>query len=225
MKAFSRDTVQGIIFDLDGTLYRMTWIMRPFLTFKVFPTCLRLPRFLKIRGTFAGIDLGSYQELMNRICIALSEKENCSAHEINAWITDIFYPAFVSSMQLFRNSRPGISELLTSLRSNGIRLGVLSDYALVEERLIGLGIPSSPFSTITSSEIAGALKPSARPFLDIASSWNLKPEQVLVVGDRDDTDGAASRRAGMQFLHISDKVHAPDTWSWDEVRTRLQSLS
>jgi ribonucleotide monophosphatase NagD (HAD superfamily) len=50
---------------------------------------------------------------------------------------------------------------------------------------------------------------------------------VLVVGDRDDTDGEAARSAGMQFLQMRDgkKRHpAGKVHSWNEVRELLLDI-
>ena len=215
-------TARGIIFDLDGTLYQMKWFMKPLLTLKVLPGFLRLPRFMKIRGTFAGKDLESQSNLLTAICDSLSGTEKCSSQDIRNWITGIFYPAFVSIMPCFRGSRPGILQTLDALKKANVKLGVLSDYSSVGERLEGLGLSNSLFDTITSSESFGALKPSCRPFLSIASQWNIPPEQILVVGDRDDTDGEAARGAGMQFLQIRENGSKPNGGIvWEELRERL----
>ena len=159
----------GIIFDLDGTLYRMSWILRPLLTLKVFPHILRLPRFLKIRSSFAGKEMGSRIELLNAISESLSSIEKISVQQAKSWILDTFYPAFVSTMPFFRNSRPDADMILSRLHEADVKLAVLSDYDSVKERLDGLGIRHSHFHIITSSEASGALKPSPKPLLEIAS--------------------------------------------------------
>lgn len=216
-----KHNIQGIIFDLDGTLYRMQWFMRPLLACKVLPHLTRLPRFLKERGFFAGKQMGSRENLLNSIAEAVSHKEKCKPGEIYDWILNCFYPAFVSLMPLFKNSRPGVNDTIAILRKAGLKLGVLSDYDHVSSRLGHLDIDPSLFDVMTSSEAYGALKPCKEPFLDIASNWNLAPENILVVGDRDDTDGGAARSAGMQFLQISDSKKIPGSKSWDEIKKAL----
>jgi FMN phosphatase YigB (HAD superfamily) len=214
-----KETIRGIIFDLDGTLYRMKWYMRPLLTVKVFPNILRLPRFLKERNKFAGSEMNSRENLFNTLCKNISLTERCSSEEIYTWITDTFYPAFVSTMSFFRNSRPKVNEMLGSLHSCGIKLGVLSDYDYVQNRLEQLQIVTTVFTVMTSAESYGALKPCARPFLEIAKSWDIKPHEVLVIGDRDDTDGEAARAAGMQFLLVKDASKQSSTGHcWEDVQ-------
>lgn len=225
-KMIPHQEIQGIIFDLDGTLYRMRWYMRPLLTFKVFPKVLRLPRFLKERGKFAGREMNSRENLFNTLCEAVSLREKCSKEEIYSWIHTSFYPAFVSTMPFFRNSRPGLNDMLNKLYKSGIKLGVLSDYDHVEQRLQKLQIPTSIFTIMTSAESFGALKPCARPLLEIADKWHLTPAQVLVIGDRDDTDGEAARSAGMNFLQIRDSESKNDTaGSWDEVQRFCEQIT
>lgn len=218
--------IKGIVFDLDGTLYRMRWFFRPLLTCKVFPHCLRLPRFLKIRSTFAGVDMNSGENLMQALYENFSSNENCSTKEIQSWISDNFYPAFVSSMRYFRNSRPAINETLSVLKKKGYRLAVLSDYSKVNERLQLLNIEPSVFEILTSSETSGALKPAARPFLEVASDWNISPRNMLVIGDRDDTDGKAASDAQMHFLKITDCSNQSATaLQWNQMNSFLQTLA
>ncbi|MBD3244291.1 MAG: HAD-IA family hydrolase, partial [Chitinivibrionales bacterium] len=89
-----------------------------------------------------------------------------------------------------------------------------------------LGLQHSWFDIVASSEEAGALKPNPRPFLDIASRFSLRPAEILVIGDRDDTDGAAAAACGMRFIRISDKPSLPDSClRWAAVRERLDVIS
>lgn len=220
----SMRNIRGIIFDLDGTLYQMRWYMRPFLASKLVPHLFRLPHFLKERKRFAGVQMGSRENLLNSIALAVSKKEKCSPEEIYNWILKSFYPAFISIMPFLKNSRPGIEETMTSLRKGGLKLGVLSDYDHVSKRLEHLQIDPSLFDITSSSEASGALKPCTQPFLDIADQWNIGPEKILVIGDRDDTDGQAARDAGMQFIQITDSAKKTDALRWNELKSRLLSI-
>jgi len=217
--------VFGIIFDLDGTLYDMSWYLKPLFFMRLFPHGTRLPRFLHIRETFAGKDLGSHQRLVEALSAELSVKEGVSPGEVGAWIQGPFYSAFVGIMPFFRFSRPGLPGLLASLRLKGIKLGVLSDYDRVRERLEKLSIPPSLFDSIASSEAAGALKPSAKSYASIATEWSLNPANVLVVGDRTDTDGDGARAAGMQFILVKNGCRRGGGMRWKEVRDLLADLA
>ena len=215
--------IRAIIFDLDGTLYRMSWLFRPLLLLRLLPHSLRLPRFIAVRDGFAGREFGSSGALMDKVAAALAAREKADTAAMRRWIDGKFYPAFIRVMRAMRNSRPGIREALADVKRRGIRLGLLSDYGRVSERLRNLGIDASLFDAIASSEECGALKPSSLPLVQIARAWNIPAGEVLVVGDRGDTDGEAARRAGMQFLQVHGGRHAGGL-SWEEVKARLAAL-
>lgn len=219
------DKVKGIIFDLDGTLYRMCWYMRPFLAIMLFPDIMRLPRFLKIRGTYAGVELQSSEVLYKEIVKKLAPIEKTSEDVLLHWIDKRFYKAFVNVMCFLKDSRPHVNKTLQSLKQHGFKLAVLSDYDRIPERLDKLNIDKSVFTIMTSSESFGALKPSPAPFKKIAAKWNLDPSEILVIGDRDDTDGEGARRAGMKFIHIVENSATSNNnrMSWNDAIKYLSS--
>ncbi len=225
MRPFDSTSIRGIIFDLDGTLYRMEFFFQPLMFFSMLPRPLRLLRFLSERSKLAGTDFGTGEKLLAILCTNLSATLHISPEATRNWIERRFYPAFIAAMRFQRRGRPGLVALLDKLRGQGTKLAVLSDYDTVEERLRMLRIPPDCFDHLSSCESAGALKPAVRPFLEIARYWNIPAEQVLVVGDREDTDGKAARSAGMQFLQIVDgRKHRPvsDTVvPWPVLRDRL----
>ena len=60
--------------------------------------------------------------------------------------------------------------------------------------------------------------------MEIAKNLAVKPEECLVVGDRDDTDGNGARKTNMEFIQIEThktKVLEPNhpVWSWDDFAT------
>ena len=218
------DKVKGIIFDLDGTLYRMRWYMRPFLFLMLFPDSLRLPRFLKIRGTFAGVEFDTPDALYKEVTKKLALIEKISEETLLRWIDKQFYNAFVNVMYFLKNSRPQVNKTLQMLKQSGLKLAVLSDYDRIPERLDKLNIDKSVFTIMTSSESFGALKPSPVPFKKIAADWNLDPSEILVIGDRDDTDGEGARRAGMKFILLCNTKKKLSGHSWPELLYVLQNL-
>ncbi|MBD3343798.1 MAG: HAD-IA family hydrolase [Chitinivibrionales bacterium] len=219
-------SVSGIIFDFDGTLYHMGWYMRPLITLKLFPHIWRLSRYMKVRSELANKDMGSGEQLMNELCRRLAEKSHSSPAKMQSWIFNSFYPAFIETLSLFKNSRPGINKLLEKLHSNNIKLAILSDYDMLKERCERLNIDTAYFDKIVSSEAAGALKPAVRPFAEIQKAWDLPPEKILVIGDRDDTDGIAASQLGMQFMHMEGKkaYAGPNVRSWQEIKGFLSKL-
>lgn len=218
--------IRGIIFDLDGTLYKLQWFMKPLLTLWMLPWIQRLPVFMRIRNTFAGKEMTNCEKLKYAIAEELARKSFCNnADSALNWINNRFYPAFIKSMPLFRGSRPGLIKTLETLKSRHYKLAVLSDFNYVKERLHGLAISPDLFDRLSSAEAEGALKPSPTPFIKIARLWQCQPAEIVVIGDRTDTDGQAAFRAQMQFWKIGDKPREDlDTYSWPSLKDKLLNL-
>ena len=56
----------------------------------------------------------------------------------------------------------------------------------------------------------GGLKPYKECFDKVAAMLGLDNSEILIVGDRDDTDGEGARRAGMHFLLVGPETGASD---------------
>ncbi len=220
-------TLDGLVFDLDGTLYHMKWFMRPLLIAQLLPHIRRLPRYMSVRGELMGVDMGSGDRLMRELSIRLGKREKSEPEKMAEWIRLRFYPAFVKLMPLLRDSRPGLDRTVKVLRTRGIATAVVSDFDRIPERLLKLGHDPSAFDDIRSTEKEGMLKPSARVLSVLARRWRAAPERVLVVGDRDDTDGAAARAAGMPFVRITDRRLAPGgtAIAWTCLREYLEAVT
>jgi putative hydrolase of the HAD superfamily len=97
---------------------------------------------------------------------------------------------------------PGLEMTLNLLQRRGLRLGLLSnagDEANVQRLIDNVGIRSF-FDPILVSAAIGERKPAAGPFLQILEHWHLKPEQVVMVGDRLDQDILGAQRVGMHQI-------------------------
>lgn len=216
--------IEGIIFDLDGTLYSMNMLFKPYMTLRMFPTPLFLPKFMKARKRLIGQGYHSRDELLMAFAHEV-DKENFTLDTITEKIDNHFYPAFIDAMRFVRNSRPAVNDVLIHLRNSGIRSAVLSDFSHVSERLRKLSIPTRQFDYIGSSEDDYSLKPNVKSFDKIAQLWKMNPQNILVIGDRIDTDGAGAEKANMQFLQITDnKKKNPCGASWEEVKEFLLKL-
>jgi putative hydrolase of the HAD superfamily len=93
---------------------------------------------------------------------------------------------------------PGAVELLQDLRSVGFRLGIISNFDLrLYEILKHLGIWDLFEQVIVSSQV-GADKPSSRIFAEALRRFEVKPVELLHVGDDEIADGDGARRLGIQ---------------------------
>ena len=205
-----------MVFDLDGTLYAMTPRFKVLFTLHCLPTFWRLPQFMKLRKQFQGVDLKNRGHLLSKMAKSFQKEKGFS--EAPTWITDTFYPAFSKTLTSLQN-RQDIIPLLKTLRKAGLKLAVYSDFGQVEERLEALAIPASLFDVCLSAEDKGALKPSPRPINQLCAEWRLSPQELLLVGDRDDTDGALSQKTGMRFY----KVLGTSNRLWSQELANLRS--
>lgn len=194
--------IRAIIFDLDGTLYPMTKRFKPMFALFSLPHPLRLPGYMKLRDSFRGEARNSGSEIMAEINKKIEETFKIKSGQ--KWQEKEFYPAFYATLSATRK-RPELDKLLKSLHDKKYRLVVLSDFGNVWERLTALDIDTSLFEHLLSSEDLGGFKPHTRPFEQTLKILNLPPEQVLMVGDREETDGDGARAMNMPFLKVPGK--------------------
>jgi beta-phosphoglucomutase-like phosphatase (HAD superfamily) len=98
------------------------------------------------------------------------------------------------------------SSLVTEIRAHraaGGRTAVVSDYP-ARRKLEALGLTDLFDTVVSNGEHTSLkrLKPAPDGMLLAASELGVTPERCLVIGDRDDADGAAARAAGMAFRLI-----------------------
>jgi len=211
------EPIRAIIFDLDGTLYPMTNRFKPLFALFSIPHPLRLPRYMKLRDRFRGVSRENGTAIMAEINHEIESTFGVKSGEL--WQERKFYPAFYKTLECTRK-RPEINRLLAELKAKGYRLVVLSDFGKVPERLQALKIDSEPFEFLLSSEDLGGFKPNTFPFLKTLVHLNLPPESVLMVGDREETDGDGARAMGMPFLKVPGKSNE----GWDEAVQFLRDL-
>jgi FMN phosphatase YigB (HAD superfamily) len=107
------------------------------------------------------------------------------------------------SRWLGRFRRSSLVSEIHAHRAAGGRTAVVSDYP-ARRKLEALGVTDLFDTVVSNGEHASLkrLKPAPDGMLLAASELGVKPERCLVIGDRDDADGAAARAAGMAFRLI-----------------------
>lgn len=105
-------------------------------------------------------------------------------------------------LAMFRRRR--LLAQIAAFKAQGGRTAVVSDYP-ARVKLAALGATSLFDVVVASGEPGGPaqLKPDPQGYLLAARRLGVPPAACLVIGDRDDTDGEAARRAGMRFCPVS----------------------
>jgi len=197
-----REGIEGIAFDLDGTLY-------PNYRFniKLLPFIIKEMRFLSAFGkartiirkeqknasSFHNTGFYDYQaEITGKILSAPAEaiKEKIESMIYRGW-----EPIF-KKVKLYKN----VIETLNALKKEGFKLGLLSDFP-PEAKLEYLGLDGI-WDAVLCSERCGALKPHPLSFKELALAMGLSCEKILYVGNSRSYDVAGAAGAGMKTAWI-----------------------
>jgi FMN phosphatase YigB (HAD superfamily) len=201
--------IKGLIVDFDGTLFDHVHL--PFrLVSACLPDIFRVKKERQVRRRFAGRDCGTaeayYREFFGELGAACGRDSESMRH----WYFHHYMPRMIRVLRKYYSLRPGVKEFFAQMESSrgsstGLpadfpKVAVYSDYPFLRERFEALGLVFGPRALLYGPESFGAQKPAPRPFHSIAKDLGVRPEEVLVIGDREDTDGQGAFHAGMRFF-------------------------
>jgi putative hydrolase of the HAD superfamily len=196
-----RNDIEGVAFDLDGTLYpnyRLNIKLLPF----IFKEMRLLTAFGKARTIIRREqenDSVQYNDFYKYQADITAQILKAPAQSIKEKIDLLIYrgwePLF-KTVELFKY----VPETITALRNAGYKLGLLSDFP-PEKKLEYLGL-SGIWDAVYCSEYSGALKPHPMSFTKLAAEMNLPPEKILYVGNSVPYDVAGASKAGMKTAWI-----------------------
>jgi HAD superfamily hydrolase (TIGR01509 family) len=204
-------SLEAVIFDVDGTLYRQsslrramaTRLVRAHLTRPVLGmrTFRALEAYRKAQEHLRDSGGGPYEDLAEvqlRVACERSGSEReflgtCVERWMEREPLDLLAPRI----------RPGLIEFLSACRSRSFKLGVLSDYP-AQAKLEALGL-AGQFDLVMSAQAPeiGVFKPDPRGLVVVAARLGVRPERCLYVGDRVGVDDAAAAAAGMPVFIVS----------------------
>ncbi len=121
--------------------------------------------------------------------------------KVEKWYNEDYMPSMVRILSRYFTAYPWVERTIFMLKSKGVKVALLSDYGMAEEKLYALGLSPDLFDAgVYSASDLGGLKPCPVPFLKIAHAMGIDPSLITVVGDREDTDGDGAAAAGMNFI-------------------------
>lgn len=93
---------------------------------------------------------------------------------------------------------------INEFQASGGKLAIVSDYPARKKLSAVSGLPKIEV-IVASGEPGGPgrLKPHPDGYLKAARALNVETDRCLVIGDRQDADGEAAKRAGMAFELVS----------------------
>ncbi|NMB75113.1 MAG: HAD family hydrolase [Myxococcales bacterium] len=198
--------IRGVTLDVDGTLYDFRTMMRA-----GFPGLLFLRRdffdLFRVRDGMRG--LGPLSDFRAEQARRLSELRGISLGEAQALVEDMVdrrWPRVFARVKPFR----GLRHVLEELARAGLRLGLVSEYP-IEPKLSLLRLADLPFAAKVCCEEVGALKPHPAAFRAAAERMELPTGEILHVGDREDSDVAGARCAGMRAALLGSGRHILST--------------
>lgn len=192
---------KAFIFDFDGTLYdasnsALNLIMsRPQDLFR-----LRSERAARrlLCGKWFG-NAASYDK--EHASLMYRGKGFSSPGEALAWYKGVCIDNMIKVLSKKYRARPGAAGLFSLLKENGVKTCVVSDYIRTAERLSAIGLEGCADFTVNSEELGG-LKPALEVFAALSDILGCARGELLMVGDRNDTDGEGALKSGMDFVRI-----------------------
>ena len=130
-----------------------------------------------------------------------AQRLGCEVSELDAIVRHWMVVRPCRWLGLLRNR--GLLAEIAAFRAAGGKCALVSDYpARVKLQALGAG---DLFEVVVSNGEPGGpamLKPDPAGYLEAARQLGVKPRDCLVIGDREDADGAAARQAGMGFRKV-----------------------
>ena len=180
-----------IIFDMDGVLTDSEPIINQAAIegLKEFGVYSKPEDFLPFIGTGEDCSIGGVAELYGKqYTLAMKRR-----------IYEIYLQMLPDLIKPF----PGVLDMVSELRSKGIKMAVASsaDRIKVEANITGIGIRLDTFQVVVVGEDIAMKKPAPDIYLNAAKKMNILPDHCCVIEDA--INGiAAAKAAGMRCVAV-----------------------
>lgn len=188
------DRFDLIIFDMDGTLYDQSRLRRRMLA-------MLLAEMARSRSMAVPRLLRAFRRQRERLADAMEAdfvrlQYVVPGHEpdrVRAIVAEWMEERPLPLLRAFRAA--GVAELFARLSESHV-LAIHSDYR-AERKLAALGLAAQ---LTVAAEDVGRLKPDPAGLHWLMAQAKAEPARTLMIGDRDERDGEAARRAGVRAL-------------------------
>jgi FMN phosphatase YigB (HAD superfamily) len=195
------DGIRLVVFDVDGTLYRQ-FALRVCMMAEMAGHLVRTgdAAFVKVVKTYRELreEMGAseMQDFEDTLVARTGEQAGVPGDQVREIVAD--WIEHRPLRHLARCTVPGVRQLFAGLRRRGKQVAIWSDYP-ASGKLKALGLEAD---IVLASGDAGVriLKPHPRGLEWIMSAAGVGRDETLMIGDRDDRDGAAATRASVAAL-------------------------
>jgi putative hydrolase of the HAD superfamily len=215
MKGLSVDwsAIKFVVFDVDGTLYDQRTIRKGMLI-QLVTACLRdrsikslrvVAYYRSHREKLAAAEVEGFE---GRLLTQTAAACGVSIDQVQAIVAEWLDRR---PMTLLRKARyPHLEQVFAALHARGIVIGVLSDYP-VTEKLAALELHVDLTAWAGEPDV-NMLKPNPRGLIRLMERAGARPDQTLMIGDRDERDGEIARRCGVSVWLRSSRRLAGRNW-------------
>lgn len=190
-----------IVFDLDGTLYNKRGLsLRMVLHAPLDIRKMQAER--ATRASMKGMWLRDEKHFHDTYFQRLAARMHCSATAAEQWYNQRYMPLMVKMIGKYQPLNEWVLPFIHDCQHTGILLVLLSDYGFAKEKLQALGLSPTLFDWVISAPELGGLKPAPELMRIITERMGVAPQDCLVIGDRDDTDGEMARRTNAPFRKV-----------------------
>lgn len=197
--------IDAWLVDLDGTLYRarpLKAVMAIELMLKGWRAIPIIREFRRQHERLRSLPTqeetaGPFDVQLEQTARALGKPTEMVRATIEQWM--VTRPC----AHLYRFRRTELLDEISAFRQSGGRTALVSDYP-ARAKLAALDATHLFDAIVANGETQGlrCLKPDPAGYRLAADLLGTPPERCLVIGDREEADGAAAHTAGMQFRLI-----------------------
>lgn len=188
--------IDAVAFDIDGTLYRNLVFYA-----KVLPHYLKhwhfFKKFNKVRKMLRANQENEkgYEDFFGQQLELLAKELGTTREQAEKKLNDIVYEGLKPFFEKM-NACHGAPELIHKLKAAGLKIALLSDFP-PEQKGEVWGIKKD-CDLLLSSELIGALKPSSKPFIELAEKLEVPVERILYIGNSHKYDVEGPKKLGMK---------------------------